>query len=419
MTTDIIHAAGDIIWEEMYLVNYAGTELKILTMCNEINVYEDIFSHSIYGFITFIDTHNLINKFPIIGNELLVMKYRSPLEKTSVDRLFAITKISDNSVEGNKRLYNIHFISWDAYANLSATENTALSGTPNQIIKKTIDNLRTKNSLKDDFKKKLPGVFYAEDNATNNLKIISPGWSHFECIAYALRQSIDKDMVSDFLFFDTLSGYKFKSLRSLFKQEPVDKLFYDHSQPTNPYESYRKIDKLNVVSSFDHMKLFMNHAHGHTVYYHDILHKKTGKMQFDIKNFTDTMNGKEMFKFNSKIDNDHNILISHMHPYKHNQITLDTDVYSLTTRLPWINRLEYSKLDLDIWGRTWLTVGDTVELGLGKHTQNKDAELNSKDPYTSGKYLITAIHHRLAPAQHKIVMQVVKESIVEDWKPLT
>jgi hypothetical protein len=70
------------------------------------------------------------------------------------------------------------------------------------------------------------------------------------------------------------------------------------------------------------------------------------------------------------------------------------------------------KLHIEVWGRTWIEVGKTVYIDFGKadESQNKKDPVN---PFTSGKYLVTAIKHRLAPAQHKMTVEVIKESSLE------
>jgi hypothetical protein len=71
-----------------------------------------------------------------------------------------------------------------------------------------------------------------------------------------------------------------------------------------------------------------------------------------------------------------------------------------------------TKLNIDMWGRTWLQVGQLIKINFGSFSQDSNKK---DDPATSGKYIITAIHHQLAPAQHKMTCQVVSDSNIDTY----
>ena len=45
---------------------------------NEINIFEDMFKSSITGSIIITDTNDIVNKVPIVGQEYLTLKYKTP-----------------------------------------------------------------------------------------------------------------------------------------------------------------------------------------------------------------------------------------------------------------------------------------------------------------------------------------------------
>ena len=90
-----------------------------------------------------------------------------------------------------------------------------------------------------------------------------------------------------------------------------------------------------------------------------------------------------------------------------------------STRLPSLNRLDFQKVDIDVWGRSNIKVGDKVTIFLGNYTSLIDAIDASDNVSQSGFYIVSAIHHRVAPSQHKMTMQCVRDSTYQNMVAAT
>ena len=73
----ILQKAGDVIYNEVLLVTNGGI-IDIRDFVVEINIYEDMFSPCLHGNVIIRDTQNLIEKVPLIGDEILTLDISTP-----------------------------------------------------------------------------------------------------------------------------------------------------------------------------------------------------------------------------------------------------------------------------------------------------------------------------------------------------
>ena len=82
MSREGIQYAGEVEFQEVMLTSPDGNTVRLdlnndITI-TEINVFEDLFRHAITGNIVITDTKEFINKFPIVGQERLTIKIKTP-----------------------------------------------------------------------------------------------------------------------------------------------------------------------------------------------------------------------------------------------------------------------------------------------------------------------------------------------------
>ena len=71
---------GDFRAGEIILYSYGGSQLEISGMTAVVNVYQDLDSAFLSGNLMFFDSVGAVNKLPIIGNEFLEFKFRTPID---------------------------------------------------------------------------------------------------------------------------------------------------------------------------------------------------------------------------------------------------------------------------------------------------------------------------------------------------
>lgn len=423
-----LKAGGDIQWLYCTVTNKRtrGTDSSnaadILALINEINLYEDILSHTMYGNVTMVDTHNMINDFPFIGRETLYLGFVTPHVENRIEKVFKIYKVSDHFIQGNKQLYKLHFVSADAWADVRYTVKKKFQGTSGAVIRQVLQQLHTWDDFYSITGYTKPDLSNIDVNQGNEVKFVAPYWAPFECIKWLEKNSISQKGYADYLFFETNQGYKFKSLMNLFKQQPIEILKLDHSQSArDPYHEMIKVKSIRHVEVNDNITKFMNRAYGQTVFIGDIFRKNVTKATWNIQNsynYNFDSISQNTFPLlddnpNFNLDNYHNVATTHISNFFTNDMATEYEEKSNNTRLPIFNAIETDKLDISIWGRTYLKVGDVIGIIIGKFTQSKESEIAGDDLKNTSNWLISAIHHKLSPAQHEMHMQLIRNSTLE------
>ena len=76
--------AGQYQVQECKLVTHAGVDVDLEGVLIEANIYEELFSNAISADITFVDTKDLSETLPIIGNEYVKLEIGTPEETLSL-----------------------------------------------------------------------------------------------------------------------------------------------------------------------------------------------------------------------------------------------------------------------------------------------------------------------------------------------
>ena len=138
--------AGEFLIEECKIVSTTGKTFDIVELVEEINVFENIYTASVSGDIVIKDTTNIIQNFPIIGEERLVLKLQtpqsSPEPETTVDYTqspLIIYKINSQRLDGETaQVISLQFGSVEGFRNTTCRISQSYSGQPNEIVEKIL-----------------------------------------------------------------------------------------------------------------------------------------------------------------------------------------------------------------------------------------------------------------------------------------
>jgi hypothetical protein len=416
MNNDSILTGGDVLVEALILYNYKQEALDLTGLFLEIQIFEDLYCASLSGNISLIDTLDVVNSFPIIGEETLLIKYKTAgfPDIDAVQQVFTITKMTDQIILGpHKRNYTLHFTTTEAIVDLNVKLSKAYTGTPTKIIEKILGESLT--TQKD----------YTLDESSNNIKVVAPFWSPFKMINYVSGKAMVPDTfkMSNFIFFETNLRYRFASLNTLFEQPAAANYFYNNDPGRNVtadgsqrdvLAEMTKIYELRIDSKFDQMERLYTGAYSHSVWDHNLLFKKIDKRYYHYdNNFGDS---KHLDKFPVDSENyvyDRGVLTSTITtiPFTQNEIPLDNGGRNVVTRIPLMHQLGMMKMDITVHGRTDVEVGDCVMINVGGIEHMSKDNQRGKEDYYNGKYLVSAIMHRITLKKHLMVMQVCRESI--------
>ena len=189
-----IKYAGEYIVEECTLCTVGGLELDLLDQLATISIFEDIFSNSITGNISFVDTNNLTANASIVGQEKLKLVLVTPNAKDSSERTMAINftdsplhvyKVSSSvNLNDRTKTFSLSFTTMEMVRNNRIRVSQSFKGEPvKDMIRKVVRSEEYLNSKKE---------FYYEET-TNNFQIIAPNNRPFDFINNLSKRCLSKE----------------------------------------------------------------------------------------------------------------------------------------------------------------------------------------------------------------------------------
>jgi hypothetical protein len=314
-----ITSAGEIQIDEVILIaNIAQDrgsvtiEMDLRAAFAELNIFEDLFSSSLYGNILISDANNLIEQLSIYGLEGLRIDVRTPglSDNQRIRKTFGIYAITEQETLHNDRLqiYRLHFCSNELLADAftkplnrpipAKDDNVDENATdlvsflfakyfvrfggrsiPRNLIAK--DGDPTKDGVSDlvlgaagyDYKENATqsseyrNVYTGEKASTSNkIKFIAPNWTPLKCINWIANRAVpsDKGKGGTFLFYESNKAFHFASVDALiWDKSTIETFFYEYTPaslqaPDNPSDQYAlDVDKqMKRVLKFEFVKAF-------------------------------------------------------------------------------------------------------------------------------------------------------------------
>lgn len=253
---------GDISIERVDLTRAAdNATLDLRPFVVEINIYEDIFSPSLYGNLVVRDAVNLIGTFPIMGDETLHLSLSTPFDQSTqfspskedpinkIQKSFAVYAVKNRVLEEHKeQLYVIHFCSQEAIIDNITKICKKYEGTTDEIAKEiwgeyfsdrgdgqsiaryynitgqeTTDASGTKTNTPTIVSSDPTTFVISGTPHQSSLSFVPAMWTPFECINWLAKRTVGKKiddipgdrLTSNYLFYETTKGFYYTSLEDL------------------------------------------------------------------------------------------------------------------------------------------------------------------------------------------------------------
>jgi hypothetical protein len=412
---EMLNAAGDIIIDSIVITSSNGNQLDISRLVVNLEIYEDLFSPIISGNMSIIDSLNLTENMPFIGEELITIKAHTPRftgKNNIIDYTFLVYKLTDRTITSDSSVaYILHFCSTEMYADaniaLSRTYSGKISDTANKLL--NIEGLATTKTAN-------------IETTINNHTHTSNYWSPFRNLNFLARRAINKDSASNYLFFENKFGFQFVAMSSLFQQPVFQTYFYD-----NYYQDivalkgtikdfdkeYARIRKFDVSTVFDYIERSTSGLYNAKLISHDLVTKK-----YSVKTLSYVEQFPKTFHLNKfpittekviSLDNS-DIFVNHKHHSLYNGFGDNLSSRWMLERNNLIAQLSAFKISITVAGKTNMTVGQIIDVVVYKNQPIEKTDVNVKDKYFSGKYIISAINHEIGNNQHFMHMECIKES---------
>ena len=305
--------AGEFDLEKCELISSAGVIVDISAIIVEINIFEDIFSHSLNGSIIIGDTNNLVDNMPIVGQEYVSLKITTPgLSDPKIDfseNVFCVHEVGVREQASlTSELIELKICTPELLRNHRTRVSKAYENTVDQIVQSVLLNEKYINTKKDMFIEPTQGI----------RKIISPNNHPFDFIKKLTRESISiKNNSPHFLFFENLQGYHFRSLQSLYEEgiqgefhcgdKGFGEKYSSSSDAGKIIQSFKRVITYQTPGKNKSLHDIKGGMLGSTLIMHDIYNKNYKKSTFNyFENHDDFQRIENNTKYNEVLIDDIN-----------------------------------------------------------------------------------------------------------------
>lgn len=256
--------ADDIELVKLDISDLNGNTKSIGPQVAAIRIEEDITNSYVFAEIDIIDGINLLQTFPLVGEENFTFEIRFPKNKITLKykfNIFAVTNVGYGQ-RNNVKTYTLKGVSEEAIINAGSLVTKGYKDTYENIISDIV-----KTNLKSSKK-------YTQSSTRGVHNIVMPSIKPMEAIDMLRMRSIStKNEYAPMLFFETSQGYVFKDMVSLFgegKAKSRQDITYAYRNvnvtqseqsgtivsfvTTEKYDTFYKLNNgafNNIVSTFD------------------------------------------------------------------------------------------------------------------------------------------------------------------------
>ena len=453
--------AGDVDIEEALLISPTGniTDLKRDVVMNEVNIFEDMFKSSITGNIIIIDVNNVVTKVPIVGQEYLTLKIRTPTLTIKRDMIdftdnpFAVHKVTlRQEISSGGQVYQLKFVSQEAIKSSQRKisksyydRNANIGAIVFDLLAQNKDGIQTSKEV------------FIQPTLGRRPYVI-PNINPFDIITKLSNEAVSKIGTGEFsgnpsphyLFFENKDGIHFRTLQSLYNKDVketfhVGDIGFDERVIGGDKDSGKLIQNFRRILEYEiktRKDLFVNSASGmlggRTIS-HDIYKKNYTVTEYnyldddDFEKYgrisEDEASAFRVYNTDRFLSQDFSKSITHLVPVSKTTTGLDAN-YTTSDNLDgstdpsnleenYLQRqsrmMELSNgvhIQATVNGRTNLTAGDMVFITVPSIRGN-----DPDNPFYTGRYIVRALRHTIAPTvrQHLITMEITRDTSPSDF----
>ena len=196
-----------------------------------IDYYESIESPSISMTITFIDIDQVIGRKGITGGEYVDLIVKVDDEDADDFKILhnkqrmILNSVRNMVTESNKQVATLEFVSVETLVNETARVNKKYTGNISDIVAELLvgdtKGIQTGKTLYGPVDEKLGDENVKKDRATNSYSFVGNLKRPFDTIQWLCPKAQSANDDFGFLFYETLDGYHFRSIKSLLEQDAI------------------------------------------------------------------------------------------------------------------------------------------------------------------------------------------------------
>ena len=440
-----LKAVGDFELVKAEMITSSGLIVDLSASILNITIFEDTTMTAVSGDILLQDSFALTSLGPIIGQEYLKLKIQTPTltdEEEIIDfteNVFIVNSLESRVEAGNNvQVYVLNFTSSEIVSNQRTKVSRSLKGSYSNIVKTMLGEV--------DCKKKI----YVEPTSGNK-RIVAPNVRPFDIIKMATKEAVSKFFSnSSYLFFETLKGYHFRSIASLYgqpsKQEYTSYIKGTGTNKGGSEDVQRELGNIldfEIVDSGDTLVNYTTGVYASNLIVHDIFSKSYKKYQYGIFN-----NFRKEKHITSHHKPDDFPIFSHLAVDDKGRTVEDfpartfvtsasigsgfdaqhttennTSPYTAPNAQDWLQRRTSQLVQLEqglvvnilTHGNTVVSAGDIVKLDIPYNASFKTTKNEKNDRFFKGMFFVKRLRHDFdfTNKKHQTLMTLVKDSIEE------
>lgn len=401
---------GGYIVKKCELSNHDGTKkISIGDMITNMEIQEDIAKVSTYGLLTIADATNIIDTFPLLGEELLVLEIEDFYKQTITYNfhIYAVEALVTNDL-GTSQFYVMRMFSKDYIKSESIEISFSYKGKISESVKSIYDEYF--------ISKKAIEI----EETVGDHTVVVPNLTPIETIMMMASKSFsDVYRSSNFLFFERKDKYFFGTHEKLFEdgQETEKKYYYSsvNSDIEDRAEQMNKIQSFSLNKRFDLIEEMRRGAPISRVIKLDLATKTYENIDYKhydkVKDYKHTDNVQRDYhttKFNEEFFGDDNITNKYLvfqdstrvdQPYQ--------DVVS--QRLSTSYYLNSISMYVKLYGANNINVGDLIRLELQDLSSANDYKRLHKT--LSGLYMVSNIKSTYDGSKWNMTVGLLKDTL--------
>lgn len=424
MTTapEQIKSAGDYQLIDVKIGSARGVIFDVFNFVVDINIFEDMYSPTMSGNITLNDAQDLVNLMPMIGEEKLLITFKTPSmdDQTGLyEQEFYIYKMTDREYSAERAVrYTLHFASFETVRDLNSKISKGFAGNIDVVVTQLLKTeLRTEKKIN-------------IEKTKNSTTYVSNFWTPFTNINFLTKRSISlENNAANFMFYETNRGFNFASIDTLLTANPKTKYIYDNnSRDPNADgggsvrdigEALNRITTAKIDTGFDYMNRIQSGLYKSRLITHEIVTKTYNVQTMTYDDEYKKHNHLNKFPLSTNNLPSKTFAFLDVRPRaleNFNNFKTDKMKNWHLKNIMQMAEINAFSIDLTVPGRSDLCVGDVIDVYFYRPTpiNAKDQEEQILDKTFSGRYLISALCHNLNREKHEIHMTVIKDSLIVD-----
>ena len=430
-----LYTPGLVDFPELTLTNTDGSQTEnISNIIAELSYYEDIFSPAISCSVLLVDAISLQDSLPIAGGEVLKLRLRAKgddADDAEIEVKLQVYKTSDTFYYNEKTLAYSIFSTTEELLTNEASDRLIREGTKNFTIHETVKNI-FKNNISKVSNKELVTVEETEGIFNHTFPSVNP----FRAMNIMCSEAKSaKNISSNFVFFETDKGYHFVTLQQLFEKKPIETYIYieeingmQRKSDLSSVKDYQKIIAVENVDDFNLLKSaqkgtysgitktldvlaksFFSKIYNYSKDFKSVNNEKADNQTLtkeSIKKFTSSPTKESFVTTNSRVSQ--LSYVKGFQPEMEQSFRRMQDFEAIETAAT--EQLLSQKINVMIHGNPRLHAGDTVNLTFPEVSVTEKGKRRTNDS-TSGKYLITAVVHRVnVTHKYTTLIECVKDT---------